>query len=241
MKHITQVPFSCHEASKTETSLAVKLILLGAIIISLLILGYGKITDENDQTHVRINIPEPDGMASELEKSDVTGKYSTDILISLLADPSPAIRWQAVYRLSETDDPRLVVPLITLIDDPEPDVRYRVVKTLGTYNDQRVVDPLLYCLSEDDKVIRIEAIRSLGNFTDKRALRMLCLLTLDEDADIRLEAVRALGAIKDSSSIETLTDALDDESLNVKGEAAQALFSITGEFYEVDMFEEDHF
>jgi|GEM_PF-4341323 len=240
MKHITQVPYTSHQVSLADKSSAVKLILAGTIIIALLILGYGKIAQVNTRPLVGINNAEPDGLATELKTSVFAGVVSFDSLISMLASPSPATRWQAVYKLSESADPRAVGSLIALLDDPEPDIRYRVVRGLGNFRDSRVLDPLLYCLSDDDKFIRIEAIHSLGKVGDERTVRMLCLLTLDEDDDIRLEAVLALAAIKDSSSIETLEDALIDESLIVRKEAARALIEITGKVYEADTEGDDY-
>lgn len=180
MKHITQAWFAGHKASQIDKSSAIKLILLGSIIISLLILGYGKISGNTSQTQARIDVVDVTNLTSEVESYfEVTQGFSIDSFIAMLGDPSPMSRWQTAYALAESADSRAVEPLITLIDDIEPDVRYRVVRALGNFKDPRVIDPLLYCLSAADQVIRREAIRSLGKVGDGRAARMLCVLTLD--------------------------------------------------------------
>ncbi|MBN2380341.1 HEAT repeat domain-containing protein [candidate division WOR-3 bacterium] len=240
MKHISDRGVSVAQAqSHLHIESAVKLLFLATLIV-LLILGFtGKAGEPQiyQDAFISLGVAEASIVQHKSQPSSVAA-INVDSLIGMLSDSSPMARWQAVYALSESPDPRAVEPLIDLIDDPEPDVRWRVVRGLGNFNDSRVVDPLLYCLSDDEELIRVEAVRSLGKVGDKRAVRMLCLLTLDEDIDIRAESVRALGMIKDYSSVSSLEDALGDESLEVREEAARALSWITGKLYEVDEGEE---
>lgn len=111
--------------------------------------------------------------------------------LTLLNDPSPAVRGQAVVGAVLCDaDFAHVDRVLRLISDPSPGVRLQVIHTLGPLGLPQVPDAFAAALGDEDERVRTTAASALAHAGDARGFDVL-LAALDR-RDTREEALYAL-------------------------------------------------
>lgn len=119
------------------------------------------------------------------------------LLVSVLKDENPSVRYKAVKILGELKDPRAVEPLISVLKDKDWSVRWEAVEALGKLKDPRAVEPLIFVLKDGDNglSIHLRAVESLGELKDPRAVEPLISALKNENWFVRKVTVEALGKI----------------------------------------------
>lgn len=180
-------------------------------------------SDDPEDKKKAINILSKRGTVKAMKQVEKIAKKREDAL----AD----VRAQAVGRLDEFDDPRVID---TLIDVIENDDYYAAVNnavaSLGNFNDPRVYDTLVRVLEEDNKyadTTRQTAAGALGRVSESGAVNSL-IEHLNPDVEdsiiVRRRAVDALNLIEDVRCVEAvIKHSLEDPDEETRGKAVEAL------------------
>ena len=94
-------------------------------------------------------------------QEDTTGAGKE--LIAAMNDPSVAVREEAVYQLSELQDPSLASYLKNALFDPDKRVRVAAINALAESGDDDATIAISDLLSDEDISIRSEATRALAD------------------------------------------------------------------------------
>lgn len=120
--------------------------------------------------------------------SDLPPERSADLSAlerTLLGDPDPEERINAVLFLSN-GEPRVVVPILLKgLADPDPEVRLTVVETLGDYSDHLTPANLAEAVKDPDPEVRFEAVSILGEMETPESRALVTEAASDPDEDVR--------------------------------------------------------
>jgi HEAT repeat protein len=159
------------------------------------------------------------------------------VLLDLLADEDPKLRFTALHCLLETPDLPANVPesvMVLLNDEVSCNRRVAAFTLAKICSDESIVVPALVpLLREEDLEVRRSIAHTLAWLgpKSKQALPALCERLRDrgEDAVVRSDAARALGGMREAATpaVSTLGEVLMDATGQVRVEAATALWRIT--------------
>ena len=180
----------------------------------------------------RLNNEEPADKLSQI--ADFLEQYKGDrkrdqpipltLLLDLMEDANPRVRWQAIEALGMLDkSEKSVDALIAALQDPNHIVRWNAALALGDAGDERVTMPLLKILEDESKDVREMAEWALVELSGKLVPSLIEVLTQHQDWWIRREAARILGLIGDERATEPLLQALSDSRERIRENAAKAL------------------
>lgn len=150
----------------------------------------------DDPTTALAALGDPDASVriAGLRSADRLDELDTDRLVTLLADPVPAVRIAALEIAAHRHDPDIV----GLLDDPEPAVVEMAAWACG----ERDGDPqpptlrLAQLATEhDDPLVRESAVAAIGALGDELGLPAVLEATTDKAA-VRRRAVLALAAFE---------------------------------------------
>lgn len=150
----------------------------------------------DDPTTALAALGDPDASVriAGLRSADRLDELDTDRLVTMLADPVPAVRIAALEIAAHRHDPDIV----GLLDDPEPAVVEMAAWACG----ERDGDPqpptlrLAQLATEhDDPLVRESAVAAIGALGDKLGLPAVLEATTDKPA-VRRRAVLALAAFE---------------------------------------------
>ncbi|GAB4309611.1 MAG: HEAT repeat domain-containing protein [Methanobacteriaceae archaeon] len=177
-------------------------------------------------------------------------------IIGNLKNSNIEIRKEALDRMAEIKDKRIIKPLISVLDDDNHQVRFKAANILGgmgkdavepliqalkqgegeskrfvtfalkKIGDASVVDHLIQALDDEDWGVRKVAARSLGEFGDKRAVEPLFKSLNDDDWGVQLAAVRSLGDLGDERAVDPIKKARRKGDKDFKKAANKALKKI---------------
>ena len=151
------------------------------------------------------------------------------LLLDLLEDPNPRVRWRAVEALGVLKKPEKILDsLITALQDPNSVVRWNAAIAIGEFGDSRATLPLLDVLQDDSKDVREIANWALVELGEKIVFPLIDVLTTHQDWWFRRDAARILGLIGDERATAPLIQALDDQRERVRESAAEALGRLGG-------------
>lgn len=174
------------------------------------------------------------------DEADVVRRTAVYSLVALLAnvprEKSHEIRETVVEKLSETDDPNVVVPLVEILEESQQNAQRRnTAWLLGRVTEEaergRVVDALVDALAADDAMTAQFAATSLAELGGPAVEDRLLGVVDDESipADARAQAVFTLGKIGGERSRERLNSLLDDtEEEEIRKRAFSALSKLGG-------------
>jgi len=127
------------------------------------------------------------------------------VLIPLLKNQNPDVRWRAVYALMRGGNARWADDIIPLLNDPDELVRMDAARALGNpkldsaKNRSDIVNALLgTALSDSVWRVRVNAVNALGNFKFKSDdLQKAYFLVAfegkkDRDVHVRISAIRSM-------------------------------------------------
>jgi|GEM_PF-4462562 len=164
--------------------------------------------------------------------------------LQALMHPDPEQRRMAVFRMWQSHDARVRVPLLVALRDPDAGVRGEAAHGLvfyqGAYNqDAGNVEPLIAALLEGGRSVRSGAALALGFLKDRRVVEPLLIVFEEEiarrrqiakesgrryflDHDLEL-IIGALARLGDERAVEPLIDALANLNWHGQGKIAHAL------------------
>lgn len=119
-----------------------------------------------------------------------------DILLPLVVDASPQVRYWAVSLLARYRNVDYLGQLIALmVNDPDASVRKAVAKTLGTVGGPHAAPTALKLLDDPVDFVRANAARALGNLAQVSLAGSVTPLLADREWGVRLAAREALVAM----------------------------------------------
>jgi HEAT repeat protein len=149
-------------------------------------------------------------------RTTVRVSRATQPLLTLLADPSPAVRRAAVDSLGCIRDEAAIDTLIACLKDPDSDVRAKTADMLSYFKSPRTVPFLIECLTDEVAKVRAEAALSLGLLNDMRAVEPLLAYLTDINLDVLKYAIKSLGELRDQRALEPIRKILELEQLEAE-------------------------
>lgn len=146
------------------------------------------------------------------------------LLLSLLRDPDPAVRFWGATLLAPYPDLGQV-SLLDLTRDPDPNVRAAAVETLGGRGGRGVAEATLSLLEDPAWFVRVHAARSAGHVLGASAAPALARLLADTRWWVRSAAKDALRGIG-SQAVPALLPVLTDADAFARNGAAEVLQDI---------------
>jgi HEAT repeat protein len=137
-----------------------------------------------------------------------------DLLVKALLDAEQN-NVEALVKLSQSANPRIVDLLIDALSNPDPIIRSKAIWGLQQTRDLRVVDTLIQCLDDPDSEVRWSAVHVLLIFNDSRVVEPIIQKLSDPESKVRLAAVRSLGDLKDARAVASLVYLLQDAGLGI--------------------------
>ena len=148
------------------------------------------------------------------------------LLLPLLAEDDPRLRFVAVRALGQIRNPEAVAHLLPFLAEPRKELRFAAVEALGEIRAPAAVRPLIEVLRDADRNLRRAAAESLGEIADPQAAAALLLALEDEHWSVRCAAAAALGRIGSAKAVPALLARLDDDDATVRRAAVAALGEI---------------
>jgi len=151
--------------------------------------------------------------------------------------PDPAMRIQAITRLSGRTDAESVNTLIRLTGDPKPHVAIAAVKAIAAAPKSSHV-PLQKILARPDTSppVRAEVVAALGKCpkTHVKVTVLTEILVRDTDPQVRAGAARGLARRRDKTAMKELVAALEDPDARVRLWAVTAIGRTTALRFDYD-------
>ncbi len=121
--------------------------------------------------------------------SDIDGKNRlTYALMSLVKDPSAAIRAMVIETLGYLENSEAVEVLLEALGDESEQVKENAAAALGNFNTPAVLAALIDLLNNENVVIRWNAVTALNRLGDKSCLGPISRMLQDSDESVRLAA-----------------------------------------------------
>ena len=136
-----------------------------------------------------------------------------DLAIIQLNATSLKARLEAIAKLSNVNDERIVLPLVDMLNDDNPTIRKEAVTILGKIQHPSSIEHLIKMLKDKDLSVRIASLIALGTPKYSKAFPYLLAALKDEDYRIRKHASLSLGEIGDERAIEPLKQTRQKEGL----------------------------
>jgi HEAT repeat protein len=128
-----------------------------------------------------------------------------------LQNPDVMVRWDAVERLAETQDPDAVELLMEALAAPEPEIHWAAADALVKF--RLMAAPVLAeGLRNPNVQVQILSAFALGEIGDVRSSSCLAgALSHDKHTQVRLEAAAALGKLGGETALNALMTAVEAE------------------------------
>ena len=160
----------------------------------------------------------------------LVNESSTDLLLDLASNPTPAIRAAALGALAKVDPDVFVSTLASLDVDRDWSVRVALANALGTLPADRAAPRLTLMLKDPDRRVIPAVLGALASAKVSGADRALIDLLKSMDFVTRGAAATALGDLKASSAVAPLIDAYhnaaSDPEYSARASALAALAKI---------------
>ncbi len=146
----------------------------------------------------------------------------TTMMLSLLSDPSPAVRLSAQHSLLQAG-PLAVPGLLQHLDSDQHPMVMSALGVAAHLPDLRLVDPVVGLARSQNDEIRALAANVLGNGTGTMAVGLLEQMLQDPEAEVRVNAIEALARLGVMTAVTQIGRCLADRNFNVRRAAGQAL------------------
>lgn len=160
----------------------------------------------------------------------LANESSTDLLLDLISNPTPAIRGAALGALARVDPEVFVSTLASLDTDRDWTVRVALANALGTLPADRALPRLTVLLQDPDRRVIPAVLAALASTKAPGADRILIERLKAPDVVIRGAAASALGSLKVASAVQPLIEAYrsaaSDREYGARGSVLGALATI---------------
>ncbi len=165
---------------------------------------------------------------------ELKDKPSVPLLLTLLEDSMPAVRFEAGLALGNIGGPQAIEPLFDAIQkEPQEDIAMAFTKALGDLG-AKALDRLIILTSAPRRLVRMTACRALGRIGSNKAVDPLIQRLNDPDPQVRKAAISALRRIGDPKGMDAIARKLASPDYTTEQAAEQAL---SGSGYEEQMDE----
>jgi HEAT repeat protein len=151
---------------------------------------------------------------------------ATQLLTTLLADKSPAVRIQAAEALWRLGNARGLEDLVAFSISGYPDDQIIALQAIAETGDQRVIQHVRGELQSDYTEVSLAAARGLGMLGSDEGWSVAVPAARSKDPRQRSLAALAMGAIGRSDLQPYLRDLLDDPAPTVRISAATAILQL---------------
>ena len=151
-------------------------------------------------------------------------RSDSEVVPTLLRDPRPEVRAQAIHWASERPDPEISSQLISLLGDEMRFPRFAVQNAL-LWIGAPAVRPLADHLTRGGEGLE-SALEVAAAMPDPEFLVPARDLSGHPSAAVRTYCARILGALGGPESVDRLSEMLDDENEDVRAAAADGLGSL---------------
>ncbi|NPV14554.1 HEAT repeat domain-containing protein [candidate division WOR-3 bacterium] len=165
---------------------------------------------------------------------ELKDKPSVPLLLNLLEDSMPVVRFEAGLALGNIGDPQAIEPLFDAIQkEPQEDIAMAFTKALSDLG-SKALDHLIILTSAPRRLVRMTACRALGRIGSNKAVDPLIPRLNDPDPQVRKAAISALRRIGDPKGMDAIARKLASPDYTDQEAAEQAL---GGSGYEEQMDE----
>jgi HEAT repeat protein len=150
------------------------------------------------------------------------GADSIPLLRQLLANPSPDVRWWAIWALAGIQDPQVFPLLMHGMHDEALTVRECAALALRQHPDPQAIPDLIAALAGEDQILAHLAMAALVAIGEPAVPALIDVLE-NGPHGAQLEALQALARIGDKRSIPALYAVLDKDSALMEYWATEGL------------------
>ncbi|HEY6785519.1 MAG TPA: HEAT repeat domain-containing protein [Gemmatimonadales bacterium] len=151
-------------------------------------------------------------------------------LIRYAQDPDNLVRWNAMFSLSRSGDPRALPSLLTALNDQDATVRAVALRGITAHAldvarqpHAPVIARVRSLLTDRDAGVRINALRALGTFHDSTLAGAIAPLASDGTLGVAVVADTTLGVIGGAAAVVALKAHLVSANFAVRRQAAIGL------------------
>lgn len=151
-------------------------------------------------------------------------------LIRYAQDPDNLVRWNAMFSLSRSGDPRVLPSLLTALNDQDATVRAVALRGITAHAldvarqpHAPVIARVRSLLTDRDAGVRINALRALATFHDSTLAGAIAPLASDAMPGVALVADTTLGVIGGAEAVVALKAHLVSANFAVRRQAAIGL------------------
>lgn len=192
----------------------------GLFLITLLIFC----TSEIARLHRQLSAREPQKRAAAAKRlGELHDQNSLPLLLPLLNDSSPEVRFEVALALGKIGNPDAITSLAEAIKtEPREDVAMVMTKSLGNLG-PAAIDPLINLTVTSRPLVRMTACRALGRIGSHRAVDPLIRRLDDPDPNVRKTAIIALRRIGDPKGMEAIARKITSPDRTTEQTAEEAL------------------
>lgn len=190
-------------------------------------------SSEIARLHKQLLAPDPELRAQAAKRvGELKDKTAIPILLNLLEDSIPLVRFEAGVALGKIGDPGAIEPLFNAVKrEPYEEIAIAFTKVFGNFG-LKAVDPLINLTSSPRSLVRKTACQSLGRIGSNKAVDPLLRCLDDHDQEVRKAAISALRRIGDPRGMEAIAHKLASPDFATKQATEDAL---SGRGYEEQM------
>ena len=151
-------------------------------------------------------------------------------LIRYAQDPDNLVRWNAMFSLSRSGDPRVLPSLLTALNDQDATVRAVALRGITAHAldvarqpHAPVIARVRSLLTDRDPGVRINALRALATFHDSTLAGAIAPLASDGAPGVAVVADTTLGVIGGAAAVVALKSHLVSANFAVRRQAAIGL------------------
>jgi len=154
---------------------------------------------------------------------ELKDKPSVPLLLNLLKDSVPVVRFEAGLALGKIGAKQAIEPLFNAITkEPQEDIAMAFTKALGDLGVD-ALDYLITLISAPRRLVRITACQALGKIGANKAVDPLIGRLNDPDPQVRKAAISALRRIGDPKGMAAIERKLASPDYTTQQAAEQAL------------------
>lgn len=203
---------------------------LKPLLFLFFLLAYGS---ETARLRKQLLAPDPELRARAAKRlGELKDKTVVPLLLNLLKDSLPLVRFEAGLALGKIGDPGAIEPLFDAVKrEPYEEIAIAFTRVLGNFG-TKALDPLINLTSSPRSLVRKTACQNLGSIGSNEAVDPLLRCLDDDDPQVRKAAISALRLIGDPRGVDAIARKLASPDRTTEQAAEDAL---SGRGYEEQM------